>query len=188
MAKKKAIKNVIAEQIKALIDAGDFAGAQALISGEVQNRAPTSPKKRGRPPKQVKQVKRVEQPQEIAPPRPSSSANSGNSSNTSSCIAPSKRVDVSPESRKVEKDGKTYTASIKVPWTAPKKITFKEDKSVERNPGLKYPERVAPRDPAEQIEYICNRCDRKVYLYPGQGPDEDMFFLCDNCLKKNRGR
>lgn len=178
MAKKKAVKNVIAEQIKALIDAGDFQGAQALISGQVQNRVTeAAPKKnkRGRPPKQVTQTVATPEP---APP--------SSSANNNSCIAPSKRVDVPRESRKIEKDGKTYTASIKVPWSAPKKITFKEDKSVERNPELKYPDRAPPRDPAEQIQYICYKCNREVMLFPGQGPDSEMLYTCDYCMKSNR--
>jgi hypothetical protein len=178
MAKKKAVKNVIAEQIKALIDAGDFQGAQALISGQVQNRVTTAaPKKKGRPPKQVAQTVVTPEPAPLSSP-----------ANNNSCIAPSKRVDVPRESRKIEKDGKVYIASIKVPWTAPNKIVFKEDKSVERNPGVKYPDRVPPRDPAEQIQYICYKCDRKVMLYPGQGPDNEMLYTCDYCMKKSNRR
>lgn len=180
MAKKKTIKNVIAEQIKALIDAGDFQGAQTLISGEVQNRAPTPTKKKGRPPKVFLPA------QPIAPPAPISP--SANNDKNSSCVAPSRRVDQPPESRKIEKDGKSYTMSLKIPWKAPKKITFKEDNSVAKTPGLKYPERVAPRDPAEQIEYICHQCAAKVMLYPGQGPESDMLYTCPHCISRGKRR
>lgn len=180
MAKKKAAtKEEIAEQIKVLIDAGDFEGAQKLIASRVNKKAIV--KKSGRLPKQRAKTRKEE-----APPTPSSPANNSPSNGVASCIAPSKRVDSSPESRKIEKDGKIYTASMKVAWAPPKKIVFKEDKSIERNPELKYPPRATPRKPAEQQQYICYKCDRKVMLYPGQGPDSEMLYTCDYCMKNSR--
>lgn len=185
----KTVKNNkkdVAEQIKALIDAGDFAGAQVLINNQVATTT-VVPKKRGRPPKTVKQTKQTKQTEHIKqqqpPPPPSSPAN-----NVNSCIAPSRRVDAPARGTKIVKDGKEYTVSIKVPWTKPKKITFKEDKAIARDVGLHYPDRQPPRDPAEQIEYICHECDKKVYLYPGQGPEGDMLYTCENCMKRNRRR
>ncbi len=54
MAKKKAAKSTITDEIKRLIDANDFAGAQELINQQVQiTVAPPPPKKRGRPPKKA---------------------------------------------------------------------------------------------------------------------------------------
>lgn len=172
----KPVKNVIAEQIKALIDAGDFQGAQELINGQVEKVAPPPLKKKGRPPKNTINVA----PQ--APPPPSSPANN------SSCIAPSKRVDAPVRRSKIVKDGKEYTVSTKVPWTKPKKIVFKEDKAVARDVGLHYPDRPTPRDPVEQIEYICHECNGRFWLYPGYGPEGDMLYTCDSCMKRNRRR
>jgi hypothetical protein len=194
MAKKKSVKNsknIVAEQIKALIDAGDYAGAQQLINGQVKDVAPTN-KRRGRPPKKVAEI----EPDEVSPfekpdSTPVSSANPSN--RFSNCIAPSRRVDATPVPRTIEKDGKVYKVSIKVPWTAPKKIAFKEDKKVPPDVNkdgipLRYPERAAAREPAEQIEYICHLCSRKEYLYPGQGPDDTMLYTCTVCMKRNKPR
>lgn len=210
MAKKKSAApvNSVAEQIKALIDAGDFSAAQVLISGEMQN-ATSPPKKRGCPPKetketatkQVKQVKpkttktktvktvKTTKKESPKPPPSPSPANNNSNSGFTSCIAPSKSTS-GPTKKTVSKGGKEYTVSRKVEWAPPEgKNKFKDKVSyAPRDLDLQYPERSERRDPVEQITYICYQCDKKELLYPGQGPDEDMLYTCTRCAKKNRPR
>jgi hypothetical protein len=166
MAKKDT-----AAQIKALIDKGDFLGAQKLINAQITLKAQPPPK-RGRPPKVVEERAVIEPPPEPSP--------------QSGCIAPARRENSSIQRTK-EIDGKTVTLTRKVEWTKPNKIKFKEDLKIARDEmGLKYPPPTDRREPAQTITYICDKCDRKVELYPGQGPDIDMLYFCDRCMRKKK--
>lgn len=183
MAKKKAPKSTIADEIKRLIDANDFAGAQELINKQVQTTvAPPPPKKKGRPPKKAPS-KPVATPPIKRPPAPPVSPPANNTANKGYFV-PTKRVDPFTGPRTIEKDGKTYTISARVAWEKPEKIDFKESKAVPHEKHLVYPERGEVRPPAEQEPYQCHNCSNVDYLYPGEGPVGDMLYTCKLCMKK----
>jgi len=164
-------KKDVANQIKKLVEEGDYVGAQALITSLA---TPPVAKKRGRPskPKSLPSVSLVEK--KIMAPQPS-------------CVASSRRTDASP--RTFEKDGKTYTYSRSIGWTPPEKIKFTDDKKVARNEmGLHYPERSPRRNPAKEVPHICHLCDKKVMAYPTVKSGEDMLYTCPQCLKRRKSR
>lgn len=169
----------LADQIKSAIDKGDIAAAQTLLDKYSEQSQPT-PKKRGRPPKAKIQPQSPPQQPIISPPTV-----------PKGCVAPAR--DPNKQGRqpgeKIEKDGKTYTVSRRTEWTPPTEGNkFKDSGRLVAHEKLKYPERSDRRDPAQQIKYICDRCHDVVWLYPGQGPSEEMIYYCDQCLSRNRRR
>jgi DNA-directed RNA polymerase subunit RPC12/RpoP len=177
-------KEQLTEEIKQAIDRGDFVVAQELLNQMGPAASAVMPKrKRGRPPKA--KLNDIISPTNTVQTQQKKEVSS--SRNPENCIAPARNPQQRQPGQKIEKNGKTYTLSRKVEFEPPEgKNKFKDSGRLVAHEKLNYPDPSPRRDPAKQIEYVCDRCNRKVLLYPNQGPAEDMLYYCDKCLSRRK--